>query len=196
MKKDEDVSESYKIYKSVVATEYDVYLSKEIESDLNTYFDLLHLLDKEVESSDTVHIRLANYGGDLHAGIALANSIKSCKAVVVTHVISNCYSMAAILALCGDGIIIYPGNYLMFHNYSGVEVGKAGEIETSQVANKKSWGRYLQYFCKPFLTDEEVSSILMDRDLYIHFDSKGLPARCKKHFPGMVVKSEKRRNGK
>jgi ATP-dependent protease ClpP protease subunit len=183
-----DDSSVFKIYKTPASTQYDIILSKSVVGDLTNYFELLQFLDNEVRVDDVVNVKLANYGGDLHSGVALAHSIKNCKATVVCHVISSCYSMAALLALCGDALLIYPGNYLMFHNYSGGEIGKAGEIETSHVANKKSWAYYLKYFCGPFLTEDEINSILTDRDLYVHHDAKGLKKRMKGHFPQMVMK--------
>lgn len=182
-----DSNESFKVYKNVISTQYDVFLSKEVSSDLNSYFDLMQLLDHDAKQGDVVHIKLANYGGDLHSGIALAHAVKNCNAAVMVHAISSCYSMAAILALCGDGLIIYPGNYLMFHNYSGGEVGKAGEIETSNKANQRSWEEALKYFCHPFLTYDEIKSIMDDKDRYVHFNEKGLKQRLKRHFVRMTT---------
>lgn len=182
---DNSSGESFKIYKTVLSTQYDIKLSKEVTSDLNSYFDIIQTLDNEVKAGDVVNIKLASYGGDLHSGKALAHAIKNCKGGVIIHAISDCYSMAAILALCGDALYIYPGNYLMFHNYSGGEIGKAGEIATSNQANQRSWAKTLKYFCHPFLTLEEIDSIMADKDKYIHDDEKGLKARLKRHFVRM-----------
>lgn len=179
-------SEGFKLYRNSTSTDYSILLSKSVGPDLNNYFDLIQFLDSEVKDNDTVNVKLANYGGDLHSGVAIAHAMKNCRGTVIVHVIANCYSMAAILALCGDALIIYPGNYLMFHNYSGGEIGKAGEIETSHIANKKAWHAYLDYFCTPFLTHEEVKSIMSDRDMYVHFNSKGLKGRFKRHFTRML----------
>ena len=184
--KDSTEENSFKIYKNEASVQYDVILSKTVESDLANYYDLLNFVDNKVRENDVVNFKLANYGGDLHSGIALAHSIKNCTGTTVIHAVSNCYSMASILSLCGDALLIYPGNYLMFHNYSGGEIGKAGEIETSHKANMKCWSKYLKYFCTPFLTDSEVAAIMSDKDLYIHSDAKGLKARTKRHFTRMV----------
>jgi len=179
-------SDTFKVYKSTMCTSYDIYLSKEVESDLNKYFDLIRFLEQDVKADDIVNVKLANYGGDLHTGVAIAHAMKNCSGTVISHVIANSYSMGAILAMAGDGLLIYPGNYLMFHNYSGGEVGKAGEIETSHAANKRAWTEYLSYFCTPFLTADEVKSIMDDRDLYVHYEGKGVKNRMKRHFTRMV----------
>ena len=181
-------SDAFKIYRNTVSIQYDIMISKNVVSDLNAYFDLIQFLDNEAKETDVVNLKIANYGGDLHSGVALAHSVKNCRATTIVHVTSNSYSMAAILALCGDALCVYPGNYLMFHNYSGGEIGKAGEIETSHKANKKSWSEYLKYFCTPFLTEQEVKDIMSDKDLYIHDTSVGLKKRMKRHFPNMLTK--------
>jgi len=180
-------SEVFKIHSVPTGYKHDIILDKSVNSDLSSYFELLNFLDNKVTENDVVNLKLANYGGDLHSGVAIAHSVKNCKGTVIVHTISNCYSMAAILSLCGDALVIYPGNYLMFHNYSGGEIGKAGEIETSHKANKKCWKEYLEYFCTPFLTADEVKSIMDDKDFYFHHNAKGGKARMKRHFTNMVV---------
>ena len=172
----------HKWFKKISSCEYNIWLSKSIGADLEYYFDLFDFLENQVTKNDTVYIKLANYGGDLHTGIALAHCIQSCPAIVVMQVMSNCYSMAALLALCGDSMQIYIGNYLMFHNYSGGEYGKAGEIGPAHEANQKAWQDYLNYFCAPFLTKREINAILNDIDVYVHHDDKGLKNRIKRHF--------------
>lgn len=182
---DEGNEKVFRAFKTSSSASYDIFLSKNVESDITNYWNLIRLLD-EAGEQDVVNLRLSNYGGDLHTGVALAHAVKNCRATTLVHVTSNCYSMGAILALCGDGLLIYPGNYLMFHNYSGGEIGKAGEIETSHKANKKCWTDYLNYFCSPFLTEKEIATIMSDKDVYVHFDSKGLKGRMKRQFPNMI----------
>lgn len=185
----ESNNDAYKLFKESVGTKYYLYLSKEVVSDFNKYIDLLHTLQHEAGQNDFVEIYLANYGGDLHSGLALAHAVKNCKATVLVHALSNCFSMAAILALCGDGLMIYPTNYLMFHNYSGGEVGKADEIESSHKSSMKNWKDMLQYFCKPFFNEEDIKTLLKGQDFYTNqITPTDLKRRLKRHFPRMEVK--------
>lgn len=181
--------DAFKTYKVDTNSIYDARLSDEIVDSSNLYFELLHFFDNEVKEGDIVNLKLANLGGSMHVGIQIAHAIKNSDATVVTHVISPCSSMASIIALTGNDLIIYPGNHLMFHNYSGGEVGKGGEIESAHKATKKSIKDYYDYFCSPFLTKEEISSIMVDKDLYVHHNSPGLKKRMRDHFYSKKGKS-------
>ena len=180
-------SKVFRIYSKTQSSYYSILLSNSVKSDLTKYWDVVEFLNSEVEEGDTVEIKIANYGGDLHTGVALAHAMKNCSATVVANVIANCYSMGAILALCGDALAIQAGNFLMFHNFSSFEFGKANEIELSHTAHQKSFKDYLHYFCRPFLTKGEVSAMIKGHDLYIHYDEDSLNKRLKRHFKRQVV---------
>lgn len=178
---DDQITE-FKGFKDTLSRKYTFYLTGEISSDTHKYYDLFRVLDSEASEGDIVNIKICSPGGCLDTGTMLAHSIMTCSAKVVMHSVANNYSMASILALTGDALIIYPGTYLMFHNYSSAEYGKGGELVSSIKANRKIIKDVMDYFCTPFLTDKEISTILGDQDIYIHWDDSKLEKRIERHF--------------
>lgn len=177
----------YKIYsKQTAGKEHDIYLSDSVEADSSEYIDLLRYLNS-ISHEDQVTIHLANFGGAVHTGIRVAHAMKNCAGTVIVNVDAPCYSMGAILATSGDILLMNPGTFLMFHNYSTVEAGKAGELKTAVLQYEKHFHYSLKYFCSPFLSKTELAKLSRDEDVYIHYNDKDLARRCKRHFP--MVKS-------
>lgn len=172
----------FKGFKDTLSRSYTFYLTGEISSDTHKYYDLFRVLDSEVGENDIVNIKISSPGGDMDTGTALAHAISNCSSKVVMHSVSNNFSMASFLCLCGDALIIYPGTYLMFHNYSSQEYGKGNELVSSIKANRKNIKDFMDYFCAPFLTDKEIQTILEDQDIYVHWDDRNLTKRLDRHF--------------
>lgn len=166
------------------AKEHDVYLGDSVSSDSAEYIDLLKFF-YETPETDVVRVHLANFGGACHAGLRIAHAIRNCKAPVVIHVDAPCYSMGAIIALAGSALFMYPGTFLMFHNYSTVEAGKGGEVRSAVGEYEKHFHYSLDYFCSPFLAAPEIKKLRNDQDVYIHAEDSNLRSRLKRHFKGV-----------
>ncbi len=161
---------------------YHVDMHSEI-ADAKEYLSLFKLLD-EAEGRDKVIFHLDSPGGYLSTGVRLVNAVKSCEAHITMSVDAPSYSMASILALTGNELVFQPHTFLMFHNYSGGEYGKGGEIRASYEASTKWIYRFFVESCSPFLTEEELQTMMLDQDLYIHDNDKDLSKRIKRHFGG------------
>lgn len=129
-----------------------------------------------------VNLYLANFGGYIQGLVPLYNAIKSSSVPVDVHVTSNCYSCGALLALAGRSLKMYPNTMLMFHNYSGFEIGKGKEMHDAIKASEKNIYKAFTYMAHPFLTKEEVLDITNDNDVYVHWDDKNLKHRIERHF--------------
>lgn len=75
---------------------------------------------KEIPTEDSqLDIYIDSFGGSCSTGLAIHNRIlsykKDTKAVVKTHIVGYCMSIAAVLAMAGDDIIMYPGSIFMIH---------------------------------------------------------------------------------
>jgi len=80
------------------------------------------------------------------------------------------YSMGAILALAGDHLPdVLPHVFFMFHDYSGVEVGKGSEMHSSIVNFQPYFKALLSDVCSHFLTKVEINAIVKGRDLYVPY---------------------------
>lgn len=176
-----DSSELFKIFSRSVGSIHDVFLSDEIHDDSLEYVELIRFLEESKEE-DYIQIHLANFGGACHSGLRICHAIKACRAAVIIKVEAPCYSMGAIIALAGDAVVMCPGVYLMFHNYSSTRSGKGSEIKASVQEYEKHFKKSLKYFCYPFLSLKELNKIGRDEDVYIHDDDPNIAARLARHF--------------
>ncbi len=183
---DDDSGEVFKLYTKANNSTHDVFLSDHISSEVPEYFELLHFLSG-VNEEDIINVHLMNYGGDCQVGLNLCHAFKNCPAPVVMNIDSPCYSIGALLALSGRSLIMKPGTFLMFHNYSGSAAGKGAELVQQILASKEWLHESFNYFCRPFLTAEEVAKIKKDEDVYIKANDPLMAKRLTRHFKGVEV---------
>lgn len=173
--------DNYYIKSSVkVQTTYSIYINNDIESN-HVYPELLHKL-RTISEIDIVNLYLASNGGYCDAGFQIIHAIKDCKGPVNIIVDSPCYSMGAIIAVCGDSLTFKPNTFLMFHNYSGGNHGKGKEMKQAMLESDVWIRTNFKYYCTPFLTDEEMTLLDNDQDVYVHSWDKGLTKRLARHY--------------
>lgn len=164
-----------------------VYFSNAIESDRVRYHKLLHQL-RTAKDYEYVILYLACYGGDVYSGTQIINALQDCPVPVHIVVDTPCFSMASVIALQGNSLVMKDETYLMFHNYSGGNYGKGHELFTAAAHYDEFSRKGTERQLSPFLTKAEINRLPKDLDVYINFDDADLPARLKRHF--------KARNGK
>lgn len=162
-------------------TKYDIYLDDSFDTPSADYRELFHTL-QEAKSLDIVNIHLASYGGSCHVGFQVCHAVKECRANTIITVEQPCYSMGAILACCGKNLVMRPATLLMFHNYSGGNRGKGGEMMLGAKQQDKWLHDSFKYFAHPFLTEDELLKLKLDQDIYVHESDRSLKKRIKKHF--------------
>lgn len=137
---------------------------------------------KCLDEDDTLITNINCCGGRIDMGQFLYNALKKCKAHKIMRVTAPSYSMAAVLALAGDDLVLEKHSWLMFHNYSGSSYGKGNEQER----HVEAYGKYIRGFfadiCTPFLTKKEMERVFAGEDLYIHWDDPSLQQRIARHF--------------
>lgn len=178
-----------KIYKRHIVTLYDIYLNDSISHNSADYLDIMSTLNS-ASDSDEIIIHMANFGGSVHVGLRLARAVQSCVANVIMKVEGDCYSMGAMLAVCGNGLIINPGIELMFHNYSSGSYGKGQELTMSVEHINRMFAKNLKLLCYPFLTKAEIKMLSKDQDVYIAADDPDFIARLERHFGGVKCQSK------
>lgn len=183
---DEDVDSKAFVIKSrdisppaTSLTAHDVYIYGGIE-DAYSYVDLCNRLRDAKPDKEYFRFRIASPGGSCHGLIALITAIRDCPSIVEMHVDSPSYSAGSTLALCGDVLIMHPNTLLMFHNYSGGDMGKGQELKHSVQERGKWIYNYMRDLHQPFLTKEECDAMEKDQDIWIHAHDKGLKARMKR----------------
>lgn len=170
----------YQIRVRVVSQLFSITLSESVD-DVYKYAELNSVLREDVTNEDIVHLHLSNYGGSVDSASAIVNAVRDCKGVVRGIVNSPCFSAATILALACDELEIRPHSYLMFHSFSTQIQGKSGELKSRLPADARHVETMMRSIYSPFLTKKEIDSVFDDKDLYIHWDDKDMPARLERH---------------
>lgn len=85
---------------------------------------------EELKSIDAPEIRLhvSSPGGEVFDGLAVYNALRSHRAKVIVQVDSLAASIASVIAMAGDRIIMAPHSQLMIHMAAGVCAGEAAEL--------------------------------------------------------------------
>lgn len=82
---------------------------------------------KDVTTSK-INLRLNSPGGSVFDGIAIANALRAHPANVTVYVDSLAASIASVIALAGDRVVMMPQSQFMVHNASGACYGDATEM--------------------------------------------------------------------
>lgn len=75
-----------------------------------------------------INLRLNSPGGSVFEGIAIANAIRSHSAHVTVYVDSLAASIASVIMLAGDKVVMQPQSQVMIHAASGACYGDASEM--------------------------------------------------------------------
>jgi len=90
-----------------------------------------------------ITLRINSVGGDLYAGLAIANRIKDLKTEVVTIADALCASAAVAIYQTGNTRKLYSGSQIMIHEpscrlYGRYDVQAVNKVKTQLEAGKKS----------------------------------------------------------
>jgi ATP-dependent protease ClpP protease subunit len=133
------------------------------------YTELFYTL-RTAGETDLVYLHLNSSGGDFNTGLQIINNVRASSARVATILEARAYSMAALIFLCGDELIVHDNCQLMFHIYSGIFAGKGNEQQAEVLAVGNWFEKVMSRLCSPFLSDREIKSILKGADLWMDSD--------------------------
>ncbi|MFQ9112436.1 MAG: head maturation protease, ClpP-related [Butyribacter sp.] len=91
-------------------------------SDIKEFFDQLS------EDVEKIHVHINSGGGSVFGGIAIYNLLKNHKAEIIVHVDALAASIASVIAMAGDKIIIPKNAQLMIHKPMALVSGNADEM--------------------------------------------------------------------
>ena len=133
------------------------------------YTELFYTL-RSASETDLIYIHINSSGGDFNTGLQIINNMFSSNARVVTILEARAYSMAALIFLSGDELIVHDNCQLMFHIYSGIFAGKGNEQQAEVAAVGNWFEKVMSRLCSPFLTDTEIANILKGSDVWMDSD--------------------------
>ena len=160
----------------------------------------------DASNNDKLELRIHSYGGSVHEGEQFYNLIKNKFNGRTTTILDSCaYSMGALIFLSGDKRVVMEHCDLMLHDFSTVQFGKAGEVESCFEHRRKSITRFFKKIVmdEKFLTDEEFNQMLTGKDFWMdvvelcergiatHVMVKGETIKASKYLKLLHPKSKK-----
>jgi ATP-dependent protease ClpP protease subunit len=127
----------YRITNSISGGTATVHIYDEIGYWGVTASDFVRELGAVNASAIDVHIN--SPGGEIFDGIAIANALRAHAATVTTYVDSLAASIASVIALAGDRVVMAPNSQMMIHDGSGICLGNAADMrEMADLLDRQS----------------------------------------------------------
>jgi ATP-dependent protease ClpP protease subunit len=174
-----------------IARQHSFYLSGPILSPEH-YSKWFHVI-RNASENDVVILHINSPGGDVATAIQFMRVIAETPATVVASAEGNCMSAAAMIFLAADSHQISEHSCFMFHNYSGISVGKGGEMYDNIIFERKWSERMLRSIYADFLTDDEIEAMLNNRDVWM--DGEEVAKRLEKRYEKLAKEMEDEENG-
>lgn len=90
--------------------------------------EFVQVLDRLPSEVDEIELHINSPGGVIFDGWAIVNSLRSHKARVIAVVDGLAASMASVVAVAADEVVMAPNSELMIHDVSGIIYGNAAEM--------------------------------------------------------------------
>lgn len=118
-------------------------------------------------SPDELNISISSNGGDVSQGFAIFNMLARHPAHKVVTVEGLAASMASVIAMAGDEIVMPENSMLMIHNPWGSVMGESDQIASFAEALKTMQDNIVAaYVTRTGMSAEEVSA-LMDKETWL-----------------------------
>jgi ATP-dependent Clp protease, protease subunit len=149
------------------------YLSGEIESPENyiSWFEQI----RSAEENDVVILHINSPGGSLATTLQFLRVLEECRGTTVACVEGMCMSAATMIFLSCKHKEISRFSQFMFHNYSTEWSGKGGSIYSGMNHMHKAFESMIRKLYDGVLTDEELTQLMEDRDVWL--DSEEMTRR-------------------
>ncbi|CDN41449.1 head maturation protease, ClpP-related [Paenibacillus sp. P22] len=117
---------------------------------------------------DELTVRVNSGGGDVFAGLAIHNMIKRHKATVTAHVDGLAASIASIIIMAADKIVMPRGSMIMIHNpWSSVWGGEASDFRQAADVLDKIRDALIEVYQGRTSLDTEELKTLMDAETWM-----------------------------
>lgn len=108
-----------------------------------------------------IDIRINSAGGSVFEGLAIYNILKTHKAQITVYIDGLAASIASVVAMAGDLIVMPENSLLMIHDPSGLTMGSAEEMrKTADLLDKIKESLVMAYKAKSGLPEEEIADLM------------------------------------
>lgn len=126
-------------------------------------------IEKELkEAKDKpLDIHINSYGGEVFEGFAIYNMLKQYKGVKTVYVDGIAASIASVIAMAGDRVVMSEASMFMIHNASGGAMGTYKELQEVAEALLKINGVIQDIYLNRVNIDKDKLIELMDNESYL-----------------------------
>jgi len=114
-------------FRNVAADEAELFLYDEIGGWGTLAEDFI--ADLKAVTSPKLRVRVSSPGGSVFEGIALANALRAHPADVTVQVDGIAASIASVIAMAADRVVVQPQAMVMIHDAAGVCLGNAQDMQ-------------------------------------------------------------------
>ena len=120
--------------------------------------------DELAKRSGNLVVSINSPGGDVFAGVSIYNTLAGYdKGAVTIEVNGLAASIASVIAMAGDKIVMLPGSSMMIHKPWSMGVGNADELEkVAKTLNSIEESLIPIYTSRTGLSDERIKEMLAD----------------------------------
>lgn len=112
-------------------------------------------------------IHINSYGGEVFEGFAIYNMLKQYKGVKTVYVDGIAASIASVIAMAGDRVVMSEASMFMIHNASGGAMGTYKELQEVAEALLKINGVIQDIYLNRVNIDKDKLIELMDNESYL-----------------------------
>lgn len=114
------------VYGDVEGDSYDWWTDEKIESETSANHFRNEL--SKFPNATQINIYVNSYGGSVFEGTAIYTQLKRHPAQKIVYIDGFACSVASIIAMAGDKVVMPPNTMMMIHNAWNVVYGNAGEL--------------------------------------------------------------------
>lgn len=155
------------IYDDVKSDSYDWWTGEKVLSDTSANF-IKEKLEGAGELS-AVNIYINSFGGSVKEGLGIYNQLKRCKAYKTVYIDGFACSIASVIAMAGDKVVMPKNTLMMIHNAWTVASGNAQELRKAaddlEIINEASTQSYLMKAGDKL--DKETLKAMLDAETWL-----------------------------
>lgn len=123
---------------------------------------------QEIKDVEEIVVKINSPGGNVYSGIAIYNSLKNHSAKIKVEIDGLCASIATVIAMAGDTIVMNPGTNYMIHDPMTVARGNIKNFESIIKRLEQAKNLILDiYMTKVKIPKDEVIK-LMEAETYMN----------------------------
>ncbi len=123
---------------------------------------------KDLGEVDTLNVHINSPGGSVYDGVAIFNMLRQHKASVTVHIDGLAASIASVIAMSGDKVVMPSNSMMMIHNAMSVSIGNANDMrKMADDLEKINESVINSYITKNPELDREYLKALMDDETWL-----------------------------